>query len=213
MKQCVIVGGASIRRYEELLPYPEKDAFYIYCDSGLRHAERLGHAPDLIVGDFDSGENPHSGTETIVLPVEKDDTDTMFAVKEGIRRGFDDFLMFGVTGDRLDHTLVNVGALLLLDRSGIRGRIVDDYSEMEIVSPDGPSSGTALIDDSCRYFSLLCVAGMARDITVEDAKYTMTGGFVMPEYQYCTGNEVLPGKTARVSVRDGVLLLIRVRHD
>ncbi len=213
MKTCVIVGGASVRDYGELLPYLEEDAYYIYCDSGLRHAERLGHAPDLVVGDFDSAEVPHSGAETIVLPVEKDDTDTMFAVKEGIRRGFDDFLLLGVTGDRLDHTLVNVYALLYLDKAGKRARIVDEHSEMEIVSPGGVSSGTAGIDGSFRYFSLIAVAGEVRGLTIEDAKYPLKDAQAVPEYQYCTGNEALPGKTARVSVREGVLLLIRVRHD
>ena len=64
----------------------------------------------------------------------RDDTDTVFAVKEAIKRGFDDFLLIGVVGARLDHTLGNVSSLLYLDSLGKKGYIIDDYSEMEIVS-------------------------------------------------------------------------------
>ena len=56
--------------------------------------------------------------ETIVLPCEKDDTDTVFAVKEALKRGFQDFLLIGVIGGRLDHTLGNVSLLLMLDAHG-----------------------------------------------------------------------------------------------
>ena len=54
--------------------------------------------PTLIVGDFDSHCNPHLDVETIVLPCEKDDTDTVFAVKTMVQRGYDDFLLIGVIG-------------------------------------------------------------------------------------------------------------------
>ena len=50
----------------------------------------------LIIGDFDFRENSHLDIETIFLPCEKDDTDTVFAVKEAIKRGYTDFLLIGV---------------------------------------------------------------------------------------------------------------------
>lgn len=78
--------------------------------------------PALIVGDFDSHCNPHLDVETIVLPCEKDDTDTVFAVKTMVQRGYDDFLLIGVIGARLDHTLGNVSILLYLDSLGKRRR-------------------------------------------------------------------------------------------
>lgn len=77
------------------------DDYVVFCDSGLKHLEQLQAKPSLIVGDFDSHENPHLDVETIVLPCEKDDTDTVFAVKEAIKRGFEDFLLIGVVGQDL----------------------------------------------------------------------------------------------------------------
>ena len=205
-KRCVIVGGADIRNYAFIREKLCADDYVVFCDSGLKHLEHLQVLPSLIVGDFDSHENPHLDVETIVLPCEKDDTDTVYAVKEAINRGFDDFLLIGVVGARLDHTLGNVSILLYLDSLGKKGSIIDDYSEMEIVS-DEPVS----ICDQYSFFSLLNITGCAKGITITGAKYPLDGGEITCEYQYGISNEVLPGKTAQVAVASGKLLLIKVR--
>ena len=206
MKRCVIVGGAEINNYEYIRSCLRKDDFTVFCDSGLKHLEALQVTPGLIVGDFDSHENPHLDVETVVLPCEKDDTDTVYAVKEAVKRGYEDFLLIGVIGARLDHTLGNVSILLYLDSLGMKGIIFDDYSEMEIVS-----SSPVSIDDSFAYFSLLNISGTAKGVTVENAKYPLQNAQITCEYQYGVSNEVLPGYTAKVSVREGKLLLIKVR--
>ena len=206
MKRCVIVGGAGINNYDYIRSRLCADDYIVFCDSGLRHLEPLEVKPSLIVGDFDSHDNPHLDVETIVLPCEKDDTDTVFAVKEAIKRGFDDFLLIGVVGARLDHTLGNVSILLYLDSIGKKGIIIDDYSEMEIVSKE-----PAYIEDSYAFFSLLNVSGTAKGITIENAKYLLNNAEITCEYQYGVSNEVLPGKTAKVSILEGKLLLIKDR--
>ena len=203
--RCVIVGGADIHNYPRICEKLRGDDYVIFCDSGLKHLQALGARPCLIVGDFDSHENPRLEVETIVLPCEKDDTDTVFAVKEAVRRGFEDFLLIGVVGARLDHTLGNVSILLYLDSLGKRGCILDDYSEMEIVSAEPVSIGTEYA-----FFSLLNVTGCARGITITGAKYPLEGGEITCEYQYGISNEVLPGQTAQVRVERGKLLLIKV---
>ncbi len=201
----MIIGGADIGRYDRIRSYLRKDDFYICCDSGLKHREGLGIVPDLIVGDFDSHENPHLDVETITLPREKDDTDTVFAVKEALSRGFQDFLLVGVIGGRLDHTLGNVSLLLMLDAQGKTATALDDFSEMEIVSGQ-----PAQIEDRYPYFSLLNISGTAQGITIKNAKYPLAEAEISCEYQYGVSNEVLPGKTAEVTVKHGRLLLIKV---
>ena len=177
MGRCVIVGGADINKYAFICEKLCADDYVIFCDSGLKHLENLHAQPSLIVGDFDSHVNPHLDVETIVLPCEKDDTDTVFAVKEAIKRGFDDFLLIGVIGARLDHTLGNVSILLYLDSLGKKGCIIDDYSEMEIVS-DKPVS----ISDRYSFFSLLNITGCAKGITITGAKYPLVDGEITCEY-------------------------------
>ena len=208
MRRCVIIGGAEITRYDQVKSYLSTGDYAIYCDSGLRHREALELAPDLIVGDFDSHPDPRLPVETITLPREKDDTDTVYAVKEALKRGFEDFLLLGVVGGRLDHSLGNVSILLYLDSLGKRGLIVDDYSEMEIVSRQEAEVGPEF-----PYFSLLNISGTARGITLENAKYPLKDAEIRCDYQYGVSNEPLPGKTARICLKEGRLLLIRVRSE
>lgn len=205
MRRCVITAGAEIQNYERARCALRPDDYFIFCDSGLNHMEKLGVKPDLIVGDFDSHENPHLAAETLVLPCEKDDTDTMFAVKEALRRGFQDFLLLGAVGQRLDHSLGNISALLLLDRLGLCGKILDDYSEMEIVS-----RAPAYVDGSFAYFSLLNVSGLAEGVTVRKAKYPLSEAVISYEDPYGISNQPLPGERAEISVARGRLLLIKV---
>ena len=206
MKRCVIVGGAVIRHYEEIRQYLQPDDFIVCCDSGLKHRERLGIVPDLIIGDFDSSEDPGLPVETIVLPREKDDTDTMAAVREMVRRGFERFLLLGVFGDRLDHTLANVYILTWLDNRGKEALAVDDFSEMEVVSWK-----PAYITDRFPFFSLLNITGLSEGVTIKNAGYPLENAAISGEYQFAVSNEPLPGKTAEVTVRKGSLLLIRDR--
>ena len=206
MRRCVIVGGADIGNYDCIRSSLLEDDFIVFCDSGLKHLEALQVKPGLIVGDFDSHDNPHLDVETIVLPCEKDDTDTVFAVKEAVKRGFDDFLLIGVVGARLDHTLGNVSILLYLDSIEKKEIIIDDYSEMEIVSNE-----PAYVEDSYAFFSLINITGTAKDVTIENAKYPLEHAEITCEYQYGVSNEVIPGRTAKIIISDGKLLLIKVR--
>ncbi len=208
MQRCVIVGGAAIQNPAFVRSQLRADDYVIFCDSGLAHVKPLGLSPDLVVGDFDSYPRPDLPVETIVLPREKDDTDTVFAAKEALRRGFQSFLLIGAVGGRLDHTLANLSILVMLQRQGKSSRIVDDYSVMEMV-------GAAPVDiaGDCAFFSLLNITGTAEEIFISGAKYPLSGARIECSYQYGTSNEVLPGQTARVSVGRGSLLLIRVFRD
>ena len=206
MKRCVIIGGAEIKRYDIIKAYLRDDDFNIFCDSGLYHKDSLNIEANLIVGDFDSHPRPEGECETIILPREKDDTDTVFAAKEAMQRGFCDFLLIGVCGGRLDHTLGNVSILLMLHASGFDGKIVDDFSEMEILDKT-----TKYIDDTFPYFSLLNIDGVCRGVVERNVKFPLEDAEITAEYQYGISNEVLLGKVAEVSVNDGRALLIKVR--
>ena len=208
MARCVIVGGAAIEDYGRINRYLRPDDFFVFCDGGLRHLPYLHAEPGLIVGDFDSHERPVTATEVIALPREKDDTDTVYAAREAVRRGYNDFLLIGAAGGRLDHTLGNVSLLLWLKERGKTALLADDYSDMEIVGEQ-----EVLIGDSVPYFSLLNICGTARGVAITGAKYPLSNAEIPSDYQYGISNEVLPGQTATVRVREGSLLLIRVYQD
>ena len=207
-KRCVIIGGAGIEDYALIRSYIHEDDYVICCDSGLRHMEGLGVKPSLIVGDFDSYDDPHMDVETITLPVAKDDTDSVYAARAGVERGFKEFLLLGMTGARIDHTLVNLYILTRLANAGSRGVIVDDYSETELISD---ADGTVTVEGRYPFFSLVALEGPAHGVTIRNAKFCIRDAEIGPDYQYATSNEVLPGKTAEISIKEGRLLLIKDR--
>lgn len=86
MKQlCAIISGGQ----EDTLCGIEAADFIIACDRGYVYARNAGIRPDLLVGDFDSyrGALPVD-VPVLDLPVEKDDTDTMAAVRWAVSEGF-----------------------------------------------------------------------------------------------------------------------------
>ena len=200
---CVIVCGAEIRDYKKISSYINTDDFVIYCDGGLNHEAGLGVKPDLIVGDFDSHKKPKTHIEVIELPKEKDDTDSIFALKEGVKRGFQSFLMIGALGKRFDHGFANVSALLMLNSLGLAGKIVDDYCEMEVVSDE------AFVSDEYPFFSLLNISGEETDISITHAKFPLEHKSIGCEYQYGVSNEVIPGERAYIKVHKGRVLLVK----
>ena len=201
-KRAVILSAMPVT--PALSAYLQPGDTVVACDAGYRNAAVLGIQPDLIVGDFDSHEKPETDRETIVLPVKKDDTDTVFAAKEAMRRGFDEFLLVGVSGGRLDHTLVNIYLLVMLRERGKRALLVDDYSEMELVGAEKVE-----IPERFPFYSLVNITGTARGITETGCKFPLDNGEIHCGYQYGTSNEVLPGQIAVVSVKEGLLLLIK----
>lgn len=201
--KCVVVCGAGILNYQKAASYINEEDFVIYCDGGLNHKEKLMVEPNLIVGDFDSHKRPKTSVEVIELPKEKDDTDSVFALKEGVKRGFDSFLLLGALGNRFDHGFVNVSALLWLDSRGKKAKIVDDYCEMEVVSREGE------VSESFSYFSVLNISGEENEISILGAKYPLNHQSISVEYQYGVSNEVLPGKKAKILVHKGRVLLVK----
>ena len=208
MNKCVIVGGVKIKNTTQIKKYIDEEDFVIACDSGIESCKDMGVMPNLIVGDFDSHEKPNTDIETITLPTAKDDTDTMFAAKEAVRRGFDEVALLGVVGDRIDHTLANIYILSYLQNEGVKGMIVDDFSEMLIISEYGQNTGR--ISDIYGYFSLICLEGKVEGVTIKNAKFPLENGIITPNHQYATSNEVLPKEVAEVSVEKGSVLLVKV---
>lgn len=124
---CVIAGGGEAR-------FPDtKDAFVIAADSGYNRCVENNIVPDLLVGDMDSikGSVPDVDIPIVRVPCEKDDTDTMLAIKIGFERGYRDFVLTGVTGGkRLDHTLAAISSLEYIADHGGEGCIIDSSCKM-----------------------------------------------------------------------------------
>ena len=201
MKRCVIIGGGEIADFDRIKKYFRGGDFIIACDAGFLHAKTLGVAPQLLVGDFDSIPVPHTDVETIVLPTKKDDTDSFFALKEAIRRGYTDFVLIGMTGGRLDHTFGAISMLEYLLERRLYGEIIDDSARIRV------TDSALEIDPCCRYFSVFAQK-YARGVTITNAKYCLENADISSDYQYGISNE--PSGDACVSVADGRLIIMEI---
>ncbi len=113
---CYIFGAGSFYGLDRC---PRADDFIIAADGGWLACRKTGITPDLLLGDFDSLSTQPDFPNILRVPVEKDDTDTMLAVKTGLERGETEFHIYGgMGGRRTDHTIANFQALLYLARRG-----------------------------------------------------------------------------------------------
>lgn len=132
---CTIIGSVPL----EENPFEGLDLrnhLVICADGGYDNAAKFGIRPDLLIGDFDSVQNPlPDDIETVRLPVEKDDTDTFAATKEGLRRGCHMFEFFGVIGGaRFDHSIASLSVLQHLSLRGCKAVIQDGSRQFFVLS-------------------------------------------------------------------------------
>ena len=200
---CTIIGAAPLGDSRLLLQAAERGDFLICADGGLDTARRLGVTPHLILGDFDSlqGEIP-DGEDVIRLPVEKDDTDTMLAVKTALEQGCDTVYIYGGTGGkRLDHTLANLQTLLFIRRRGARGYLYDDDFVWTVLENE-----SLTIEKTVEWglFSAFCLGDRAEGIDEVGFQYPLKDAVLTPEFPLGVSNHILE-PAATITVRKGAL--------
>ena len=199
---AVFCGGDPVSKETVRLDL-KRDDLRIAADSGNKLMKELGISPHIIIGDFDSAERPTQGN-IISFPVEKDDTDLMLAVREGLDRGASHFLIYGATGGRLDHTIAAVQTLAFLKDHKASGVIISDTERIELLYPGShkikPMKGYSL--------SLLAYSNSVTELTITDAKYTCHGINIDNAFPLGVSNEFV-GSDASVSFASGILLCIR----
>ena len=132
MARCVIVSGGDFGPIGPL----RKDDFIIACDRGYTWCKAAGIVPNLLLGDFDSLA-PELPKDIPILryPVEKDDTDTMLAVRWAAENGYEELRLFCALGGNLDHLLANVQTLHFAVRAGLKASAADARTELQVLCP------------------------------------------------------------------------------
>ena len=174
----------------------------IAADGGLRHTQRLGLTPDIILGDFDSlGYTPEGAA---VFPEEKDDTDAMLAVRRGLKLGYKEFVLYGsLDGKRLDHTVANFQTLQFLADHGARGYLVGIDYIVTVIRNEAvlfPANAEGIL-------SLFCLGPEAKGVTLENLYYPLTDGTLTSGFPLGVSNHFI-GKQAKITVASGSLLAI-----
>ena len=197
----VIFAGSEIRNYD----FVDVTADLIICaDRGIVHAERLGIIPDIVTGDFDSyvGEIPVCREIFRSVP-EKDDTDTMLAVKLALERGADDIRLYGATGGRFDHTFANIQALVYAHEHNCKMTI---YDESNIITVQGKGTERyAKYKDW--YFSVFALSERLHVKKMTGVKYPVEDYVFTQSFPLGVSNEITD--TAVVTIEKGLALIVR----
>ena len=204
MKKCVIFCAGE---FDSLaLPIDPEDLI-LAADGGLRHTQTLGLTPDAVLGDFDSlGFIPENAQ---VFPVEKDDTDALLAVREGLRQGCREFYLYGaMDGTRLDHTIANFQILEFLALRNARGYLIGKEQLATVIcngSLEFPQEATGIL-------SLFCLGADATGVTLQGLKYPLEQGVLTAGRPLGVSNHFI-GEKSVISVENGNLLAIWDRKN
>lgn len=120
--------GASTFNADRFMEMYESDAFdhIIAVDGGLRSLEEVGVKPNVALGDFDSLGYVPTGMRTVRFSKDKDKSDMELALKRAKSQRFDNVVVFGALGGRLDHTLANMGVFSKYSELGLKVTVIDD---------------------------------------------------------------------------------------
>jgi len=178
----------------------------IACDRGYLHAREMGIIPGLIIGDFDSAPFPEESTVPVEKhPTQKDDTDTMLAVRKALEMHCGDITIACAFGGRLDHAFANIQAAAFAASHGAAARLCGNDTEAWIFRDRtlhfprraGYSLSVFSLSDTC-------------SVTITGAEYECSGMTISNTFPIGISNE---WKEDRVSVtaRGGILMVMESR--
>ena len=206
MKRCIIISAGELGEITQEQIAPTSQDMVIACDAGLKHARTLGIIPDLLVGDFDSytGALPQD-VPTLRVGEEKDDTDTMLAVRKGLEAGCRHFLLVAATGGiRLDHTIANLQTLAFLQSKGATGEILGARERIWLRC-DGSLTIANRPDHSLSVFAF---GGEAKGVTLQGVHYPLENAVLGCDFPLGVSNHI-EGDRATVTVEQGTLLILQ----
>ena len=204
METCVIFCAGGFDSPVE--PVGAGD-YVIAADGGLMHLEKLGMVPHAIIGDFDSLGRIPAGAE--VFPVEKDDTDSMLAIRRGLEKGYRRFVIYGgLDGPRLDHTVANLQALQFLADHGAQGFFVGLDHTATVIKNGRLTFGP----DAEGIVSVFCMGPDAAGVTLRGLKYSLEDGTLSAGFPLGVSNRFI-GEKSEIAVEKGSLLVIFDRKN
>lgn len=203
---AVIFAGGVIKCTNFIDIREIKSADLIICaDRGYAYAQALGIIPDIVMGDFDSYDGEVAcGCEMYRSIPEKDDTDTLLAVKTAIERGCTEIRLYGALGARFDHAFANIQTLLYAHRNGCRMTIIDEKNEITV-------HGAGEFRYAYRegwYFSVFALTDTAIIGSFSGVKYPLKNYSMTTEYPIGVSNEIIADE-AVLRVDSGIILAVR----
>ena len=199
-KICYIIGAGENYGLDFK---PSSNDYVIAADEGFHYLDQRGITTDLLIGDFDSLKDTPTHPNTIVLNAEKDDTDMLAAVREGIKVGYSVFHIYCGTGGRIDHTIANLQVLAHLAQNGMQGFLFDKDSIITAIT----NRKIAFAKIPSGYISVFSYTEKSEGVYLQGLKYELNNAALTNTFPLGVSNEFI-GKESSISVRSGTLLIV-----
>jgi len=117
MRKCIILANGKSPKKSIITFFQRKGYSKLICaDGGSNSALKMNMIPDVIIGDLDSISSESlkefKAVSKIIRLKRQNDTDVEKCLKYAIKNNFDEALLVGITGNRLDHTFCNLGIVI-----------------------------------------------------------------------------------------------------
>lgn len=217
-KKCILFCAGEFKpecyRVEDIKNQIDEETLVVAVDGGLTICRLLNIYPDMIIGDFDSASDDDKlfieksiDIQIVKLPKEKDDTDTIAAVRRALEYGCKEFLLYGAAGGRIDHYFANIQTLLLIKHNGANGIIKADDSELFVIE----NESVTLTKRDKGTVSLLVLGDRAEEVSIQGLYYEVDKVLLTNDFPIGVSNEFC-GKEATISVQNGALLCVVLRE-
>lgn len=213
MNIAILAGGPEASVPDHATFY-RNDIQWVGVDRGTYHLLKKGLKPIRAFGDFDSiskEEKVWLTSQEVVMssfPAEKDQTDLELAINWAIEQEPDSISIFGATGGRLDHSLMNVQLLIKGLGSPIDICLID---KQNIIFMKTPGTYQIEYDPEYQYLSFLAFTQKVRQLSITGVKYPLKDATLVFGDSLCISNEIIQNE-ASYSFNEGTILVIR-SHD
>lgn len=201
---CYVVGAGENYGLDFT---PHSNDYVIAADAGFRVLEQNDIKIDMVIGDFDTLHRVPTHSNVIVLNKEKDTTDMLSAVREGIKKGYEVFHIYCGTGGRVEHTIANMQLLTELSQSGKHGFL---FGKDYII--------TAVTNETLRFpkeasgfVSVFSHSDKAEGVFLKGLKYELENAVLSNTYPLGVSNEFI-GEESSISVENGTLVVVFPRE-
>lgn len=175
----------------------------ICADGGADHVKKLGVIPDAIIGDFDSYSGEIAdGTKIIRSVPEKDDSDTMLAVRKAVSEGAKDIKMYGALGGRFDHTIANIQTLKFALDNGCHA-LIADYDNIITLAGIGRHK---IPKKDGWYFSFFSYSEEVI-VTLSGVKYPLDNALIKNNFPIGVSNEFISDE-AILDIKSGTAMIV-----
>ncbi len=206
---AVLFANGVIENTERAREAAESADLVVAADGGALHCLRLGVKPELVIGDLDSLDDGSQqtleggGTEFIVHPPNKDQTDLELALLAAVARDADKITVLGAMGGRLDMTVANVLLLALPELSEARVELWHGDQTAWLIRPPG---GT-LRGETGDMVSLIPLVGDAQGVTTQGLRFVLEDQTLEFGPARGVSNEIV-GPSSRIELHAGALLVV-----